>query len=47
MSDRITRLYRFAQWCEDEAGDDDAQTAASLAFYEYLPRDPKVRGQTC
>ena len=39
----IENIFRYARWSEFESEDDDAQTAASLAFYEHLTAHPKVR----
>jgi len=42
--DLIANIFRYAHWSGFEAGDDeDAQTAACLAFYENLPTHARVR----
>ena len=41
--DLLANIFRYAHWSGFEAGDDDAQTAASLAFYEHLHTHAKVR----
>jgi len=39
----VESIFKYAHWSGFESGDDDAQTAASVAFYEHLPAHPKVR----
>ena len=39
----IENIFRYAHWSEFESGDDDLQTAASVAFYEHLPAHAEVR----
>jgi hypothetical protein len=39
----IENIFKYAHWSGFESGDDDAQTAVSVAFYEHLPAHAKVR----
>lgn len=40
--DMIRRFYEFAWWCW-KSQSDDVRTAVACAFYEHLPRNPKMR----
>jgi hypothetical protein len=42
--DVIKRIYDFARWCMNNGMEcDDPRTAVSVAFYEHLPTNAKVR----
>jgi len=42
--DVIARIYDFARWCMNNSAErDDPRTAVSVAFYEHLPTNAKVR----